>query len=71
MNETEQELDDCQRDCEEMERELERLRQREESAREFVKRHPALSIIDLAEFEAYLKLPEIMNENERSEKIKP
>lgn len=29
-----------------------------EAAREFVKRHPALTLIDLAEFEAFLKVPD-------------
>ncbi|TPM39329.1 hypothetical protein FJ951_26840 [Mesorhizobium sp. B2-2-3] len=28
-----------------------------DAAREFVKRHPALNLIDLAEFEAFLKVP--------------
>lgn len=34
------------------------LREREMSSREFVKRHPALTLIDLAEFEAFLKMGE-------------
>jgi hypothetical protein len=32
-----------------------------EAAREFVKRHPKLSLIDLAEFEAFLKVPAAMD----------
>jgi len=31
-----------------------------EAAREFVKRHPALTLIDLAEFEGFLKIPAMM-----------
>jgi len=38
-----------------------RLRERENAAREFVKRHPALTLIDLAEFEAFLKIPETLD----------
>lgn len=33
------------------------LRAERDAAREFVKRHPSLSLIDLAEFEAFLKVP--------------
>lgn len=33
------------------------LEEAQESARQFVKRHPSLTLIDLAEFEAFLKLP--------------
>lgn len=36
------------------------LKQQIEAAREFVKRHPALTLIDLAEFEAFLKVPAAM-----------
>lgn len=36
------------------------LEQQIEAAREFVKRHPALTLIDLAEFEAFLKVPAAM-----------
>jgi len=39
------------------ERAVEALREQIEAAREFVKRHPSLSLIDLAEFEAFLKIP--------------
>lgn len=42
------------------EAEVKRLRDRELSAYEFVKRHPSLTIIDLAEFEAFLKVPEAL-----------
>ena len=34
------------------------LQEKLASARAFVERHPALSLIDLAEFEAFLKVPE-------------
>ena len=37
--------------------EVERQADQINAAREFVKRHPALTLIDLAEFEAFLKLP--------------
>jgi hypothetical protein len=36
------------------------LEQQIEAAREFVKRHPALTLIDLAEFEGFLKIPAMM-----------
>lgn len=36
------------------------LEQQIEAAREFVKRHPALTLIDLAEFEAFLMVPAAM-----------
>ena len=39
---------------------VESLEQQIEAAREFVKRHPALTLIDLAEFEAFLKVPAAM-----------
>jgi len=41
-------------------RENQELRAQIDAAREFVNRHPALSIIDIAEFEAFLKVPAIM-----------
>lgn len=34
------------------------------AAREFVKRHPALTLIDLAEFEAFLKVEDIIRNQE-------
>jgi hypothetical protein len=37
--------------------EITSLRYEIDAAREFVKRHPSLSLIDLAEFEAFLKVP--------------
>lgn len=41
----------------EVEMERDRLRGALESGRQFVIRHPALSLVDLAEFDAFIKLP--------------
>lgn len=40
------------------------LQEQINAAREFVKRHPSLSLIDLAEFEAFLKISELL-QNDR------
>lgn len=48
---------------------VEMLRSREVSAREFVKRHPALSEADRAEFEAYLKLSDALSPDAKGEAL--
>jgi hypothetical protein len=37
------------------------MREELNAAREFVKRHPALTLIDLAEFEMFLKIPAVID----------
>lgn len=54
-------------DCARMDAEIERLRvglvrtdDRIEACRQFIARHPALTDVDRAEFEAFLKVPDAM-----------
>ena len=38
------------------------LGEKVDAAREFVKRHPSLTLVDLAEFEAFLRVPAALRE---------